>query len=202
MSHRVAELIKRADTATDTAVKEAAEKECQDLIIRLWETRENWPSGGPLHSLMPTLKILLNAEHSYRRFMWQGEQENSSGLITRLLKLHQEELQQVYHLIKDQVPVDILNSMQELLTNHQDDLTDVESDLISLILNPSNITYFSNEEMSNPNDDESEKEESEDLTDPTTISESDKISKLQKSIELKRIEYFEAVARALGKGKE
>lgn len=62
MAHRVAELMQRAEAATDPTVKEAAEQESQDLIIRLWEMRDFWPRGGPLAPLLPTLHQLLDQQ--------------------------------------------------------------------------------------------------------------------------------------------
>ncbi len=47
MAHRIAELMQRADAASDDAVRELTRKEASDLILRLWSHRSSWPRGWP-----------------------------------------------------------------------------------------------------------------------------------------------------------
>lgn len=198
MSYRVAELMQRAESAADESVKEAAERECQDLIIRLWENRDNWPSGGPLHSLMPTLQILLADEPPFYPWIQRTKEDNTSGLITRLLKLQREELQQIYQLIKDRLPADVIDSMQGLLNNHLDDLSEDESSLISFVVRPSNMPVFNSEEAVEDWDENEESVEGNNVEEEeTSKTASDELDKFRKSIDLKRNALFEAVARVL-----
>jgi len=52
MSHYIAELITQCETATDIQSRSEAEKECAELIIGLWEHRQNLP-----HQFRPLANI-------------------------------------------------------------------------------------------------------------------------------------------------
>ena len=47
MSHRLAELITKAESAADEAEQENARKAATDLVIALWDHRAGWPKGWP-----------------------------------------------------------------------------------------------------------------------------------------------------------
>lgn len=47
MSHRLAELMSRADSAKTTAERDEARRAASELIIRLWDHRAGWPEGWP-----------------------------------------------------------------------------------------------------------------------------------------------------------
>ncbi|MDP3630643.1 MAG: hypothetical protein Q8S43_06800 [Actinomycetota bacterium] len=47
MSHRLAELMKRAASTKSKTERETAQAEASDLIIALWEHRAGWPQGWP-----------------------------------------------------------------------------------------------------------------------------------------------------------
>jgi hypothetical protein len=196
MAYRTAELIQRAETATDPSIKEAAERECQDLVIRLWEARDNWPSGGPLHSLMPTLRLLLADVPAYQRWMRSTEKDANSGIITRLLRLHREELQYIYELIKKRVPADVLKSMQELLSEHSNDLSEDENILISFVIRRTQISVFDSEADSEVNAELDTENDGEEAENPS-ITPGDSFVKYKESIELKREAFFKAVASVL-----
>ncbi len=196
MAYRVAELIKRAETSIDPSIKESAERECQDLIIRLWETRDNWPTGGPLHPLLPTLKVLLTDTPAYYRWMRLAANDDASGLITRLLRLQRDELQQIYQLIKDRVPADIIESMQQLLDEHRADLSEEENSLISFVIHPTEIPLFDSEEATAGYDEEKVEEKIEVSVDSKTTL-IDNFTNFRNSIESERMEFFKAVAHVL-----
>lgn len=176
MAYRVAELMQRVESATDSALEEAAKRECEDLIIRLWETRDNWPSRGPLHSLMPTLQVLLAASPSRYRWAGRHEPDEVSGLITQLLQVQARELRQLCQLVKAKVPAETVSSMEKLLDEHRADLSDIEINLISLVINPSRLPVFDSEEAAEAYDEDDEQEAQEEdeivpaskLTKPTS----------------------------------
>lgn len=58
MAHRVAELIGLAENASTAQERKAAQDECTELILRLWEKRMDWPDGGPLKIVLPALRKL------------------------------------------------------------------------------------------------------------------------------------------------
>jgi len=47
MSHQLAELMSRADSAKSTAERDEARRAASELIIRLWDHRAGWPEGWP-----------------------------------------------------------------------------------------------------------------------------------------------------------
>lgn len=202
MAYRVSELIKRTEATIDPKEKEIAEKECQDLIIRLWESRNNWPTGGPLHSLMPTLKILLAKRPSYYRFSRSVEQSSEGGLITKLLQLQNDEIQQIFQLVKDELPSNVLESMQDLLKDHKVNLSDAESSLISFIIDPSQSIDFNDEEFDDGFDDDDDDgvPENSYVSQDENEAESVVLLEFRKSLELKREKFYKELSQVLKKG--
>lgn len=60
MSHRIAELMRKAEEADSDEERDAARSECTDLIIRLWERRNHWPYGSPLDRVTETLSAITS----------------------------------------------------------------------------------------------------------------------------------------------
>lgn len=145
MAHRVAELMKRAENAPNTESKEVAERECQDLITRLWDMRDNWPSGGPLRDILPTLHQLLDKTPFRVRWAGESDEPGAGGIITKLLKTQREELYRLCQLIKLKAPPQIVEQMQQFLTDNHDSLSDDEIGLITIIAAPTRLPIFSSE---------------------------------------------------------
>jgi len=116
MAQRVAELLRRAEASVDPAVKEAAERECQDLIIRLWESRESRP-----------------------------EENQLIGWITNLLQLQRKELRYFCLAIRDQIPAPLREEMRQLLAEHQSDLSEEEANILYFVTNASQLPFFNQE---------------------------------------------------------
>lgn len=58
MAHYIAELITKVELADSIDIKEKLQKECCDLILKLWSKREALPITKPLDSLKPFLEIV------------------------------------------------------------------------------------------------------------------------------------------------
>lgn len=58
MSHRIAELIEKAEKAEYKEEREARREKCTDLILRLWERRKHWPYGSPLARVNEALSAI------------------------------------------------------------------------------------------------------------------------------------------------
>lgn len=147
MVHRVAELMKRAETATDPAIKEAAEHEAQDLIIRLWEMRDFWPRGGPLTPILPTLHQLLDQQR-YPSVYFTGSPvpEDPNGLLTQLMRLHRREMRELCQLLQATLPDSTVQSMQHLMSEHSADLSDDELGLLEISITPASFKPFQDED--------------------------------------------------------
>jgi hypothetical protein len=75
MAHRIAELMHRAETVRKHADREAARRECADLILRLWEKRCHLPAGAPLAPFADFLENFLKESDAWH---WQTEIEDKS----------------------------------------------------------------------------------------------------------------------------
>ena len=69
ISHRVAELIERAEQATTDADRELARRECADLIIRLWEHRSERSYARPLAHIREFLEKFTLERSSKRAYI-------------------------------------------------------------------------------------------------------------------------------------
>jgi hypothetical protein len=59
MAHYVAELIEKAETASGAEERSQAQRECMEVVLRLWDHRSSLPEGArPLASLRPALDVL------------------------------------------------------------------------------------------------------------------------------------------------
>ena len=146
MALRVAELLRRTEGTADALAKEGVERECQDLITRLWESRESWPSGGPLGSILPTLKVLLAGEPDYRSWRSRPDENQAIGLITNLLQLQRKELQHFCLAIHDRIPASTMEAMRLLLAEHENALSEEEANVLYFVTNPSRLPLFNNVE--------------------------------------------------------
>ncbi|QUC62922.1 hypothetical protein IOD14_42620 [Streptomyces sp. A2-16] len=50
MALRIAQLMRDVEEADDASVREEAARTCEDLVLRVWEARSNWPQGWPPES--------------------------------------------------------------------------------------------------------------------------------------------------------
>lgn len=77
MSHFVAELIEKAETAPE-ADREPAQRDCAELILRLWSHRGALPGRQPLRSFERIFQTLdsLGNDSSFRYFQRHAELEN------------------------------------------------------------------------------------------------------------------------------
>ena len=147
MAHRVAELMHRAEIVTDPAIKEAAEQESQDLIIRLWEMRDFWPRGGPLAPLLPTLHQLLDQQgYPMVRFTGRPEPNDTSGLLAQLMRLHRREMRELCEMIAANLPSETVEPMQQLINEHLEDLSDDELNLLEISITPASFAPFREDE--------------------------------------------------------
>jgi hypothetical protein len=156
MAQRVAELLRRAEASADLIVKEAAERECQDLIIRLWESRDSWPAGGPLGSILPTLEVLLAGEPDYRPWRSRPEEHQIIGWITNLLQLQRKELRYFCLALRDRIPAPMREEMRQLLAEHQSDLSEEEANILYFVTNASHLPFFNHEEETEVDGNESQ----------------------------------------------
>jgi hypothetical protein len=164
MAHRVAELMERTETAATASGREEAAHECQTLIMDLWSQRNNWPMGGPLRKMMPTLERLLG--ESNHRYHWSNRPDDDSGLIGKLMLLHEREMHFFRLALQAGLDSEASDSGAELLEQHLYDLNDDELQAITFIVRPPLVPGG---EAGNDDDELAEEIESEVEDKPTTI---------------------------------
>lgn len=90
MAHRIAELMELAKNAEDQPQQEAAQREAESLILRVWDRRERWGSGYPLQGLETAIKVLTAEAEPWERRNVE-EREPWLRMLQRLQALHQRE---------------------------------------------------------------------------------------------------------------
>lgn len=65
MAHYLAEKMEKAESAPEGEAKESAQRECVELILRLWERRHAWPLAAPLKDVADRLDELLKPKPRY-----------------------------------------------------------------------------------------------------------------------------------------
>lgn len=68
MAHYIAELIKKSENEKSENEKKLLQKECCDVILKIWSQKDNLPIRKPLDDLKPVLEILqvINEEKELR----------------------------------------------------------------------------------------------------------------------------------------
>lgn len=94
MSHRVAELMHEAENL-EGKNREAAKRECADLIMRLWERRIDWPYGAPLTYILPALRRIVSEPDSASSWHQNAKKPDGtwSGLGSEIERLAERERQ-------------------------------------------------------------------------------------------------------------
>lgn len=128
MAQRVAELIRKVELTTDEVQREVAAKECTELIFRLWEKRDTWPSGGPLADIYPTFKRLFGSRDYYHRFL--EDEQDTTGIVGKLIALHEREMKLFINSPNVAVEPKIIEASQAKLELYTDQLTEEERELL------------------------------------------------------------------------
>lgn len=92
LAHYLAEKMELADSATEGEARKSAQRECEDLIFRLWERRHAWPLSSPLKDVADRLDELLKPRPN---FLNRNESETAPylNLLHGLEELQQRESQ-------------------------------------------------------------------------------------------------------------
>lgn len=132
MAHRIAELMDRAERAPAGAEREAARRECSDLIIKLWERRSHWPHGRPLAEVAGLLKNLIGDKTNYGSRYQQHEVKIDAhswiDILPRLRDLQYREDE----VCRSAAIADFdLEADRKWLAEHGPDLSDEEREIMS-----------------------------------------------------------------------
>lgn len=135
MSHRIAELMERAESTVDAVEREAIRRQCSDLIIRLWERRTHWPYGQPLAGVAELLKSLVIDETSYpgrhRHRETDSDPRSWVGILPLLRKLQDREEEICFNAAIAEVD---LKAEREWLTQHGTELSEEEREITERLI--------------------------------------------------------------------
>ncbi len=81
MAHRIAELLDVSEKARRKGDRESAARQVEDLVLRVWEARSNWPNGWPPETAARITELLADR---YPRYRSDEEQESPSPWLDAL----------------------------------------------------------------------------------------------------------------------
>lgn len=148
MVHYLAELIQTAEQASSIQEKRKLQKECCDVILKLWSNKETLPIARPLENLDGLVKILeaLQEKPNHEFPLWYRQTNFSNDSFwsdfIKTVKINSERIfQQVLDLY---LHGDLLEKEKEWLQEHEEFLTESE---ISFIRNIDFIIQIKNGEQ-------------------------------------------------------
>lgn len=147
MSHYLAELIVNVDKAICDIEKKQLQKECCDVILKLWSQKENLPIKKPLQNLNPVIEILqvLNEEKEDGIFPSWMEYRASSldsewSHFVDLVKNNSEKL--FNKVIQMNIYEYLLNKDEEWMKEHKQFLKSDELEFLEIV---DSIARFKND---------------------------------------------------------
>jgi hypothetical protein len=132
MAHRLAELMHQVETITEPIAQKVAQQECENLILQLWEQRANWPYGGPLEGLMPTLERMLGPKPKY--YQWLDGPLDEEGLIGKLIRIHTKELHLLQKILVLQASPETVEISEEWSREYLENLSANEKDILQFFI--------------------------------------------------------------------
>ena len=140
MAHRVAELMNRAENVLSEEAKEQARRDCTDLILRLWERRDGWPTGQPLAKVASFLRVFATEQPRREHNVSDAPQGSWLEALPKLLHIHEREEAIFRDAALAELDSDTLASEKAWLEAHGEDLSEDERDSITTLINSQSYT--------------------------------------------------------------
>lgn len=138
MSHYLAELMCNIDNAKTNEEKKDLQKECCDLILKLWSQKENLPIRKPLDDLKPMIEILqvLQKEKELSILPWHGKynrisRDSNWASFADMVKDNSEKI--FNKVIQMNLHKDILSKDEEWMKENKEFLTEDQIHFFELI---------------------------------------------------------------------
>lgn len=139
MSHYLAELMQNIDNAKTNEEKKQLQKECCDIILKLWSQKENLPIRKPLDDLKPVIEILEVLQKEKEESIlprWLGKynrlsKENKWASFADMVKNNSEEI--FNKVIQINLHKDILSKDEEWMKENKEFLTKDQIQFLELI---------------------------------------------------------------------
>lgn len=126
MSHYLAELMHNIDNAKTNEEKKRLQKECCDIILKLWSQKENLPIRKPLDNLKPVIEILEVLQKEKEESIlprWLGKynrlsKENKWASFADMVKNNSEEILNI--VIQININKDLLSKNKEWMRDNKE----------------------------------------------------------------------------------
>ena len=136
MAHYVAELIIKAEQAHSVEEKKAAERECYEVILKLWANRKDLPEHlQPLASLKPALSILAalhQEEFNEKDIFWgRTRYKQIDDPWGRFIRDMQEIFKNIFDVcLNSSLTQDLIDKEKSWLDEHANLLSEDEKDAL------------------------------------------------------------------------
>jgi hypothetical protein len=134
MAHYISELIVEIDNESNSTIKEEKRKKCCDLILKIWENREEYPIDSPLDNYEDIL-ILLDAlkqnNYSYPHWILSRSYNSKSiwnSFVEKVKNLSNNNFKLCFF---SSLKHDINNGNEEWLNEYSDLLSDSEEKILN-----------------------------------------------------------------------
>lgn len=139
MSHYLAELINNIDKAETIEEKKLLQKECCDIILKIWSQKESLPIRKPLDDLKPLIEILQVLQDDKEDGIlprWLGKynrlsRDNKWASFADLVKNNSEEI--FNKIIQMNLHKEILSKDKEWMKENKEFLTQDQIHFLELI---------------------------------------------------------------------
>lgn len=135
MAHRVAELMELAENAATLQERKAAQHDCTELILRLWEKRMDWPDGGPLKLVLPALRKLMPEPKPSYSLAWDKPSFDGSWaeLLPQIKSLQAREMQVCLFAAIADIPKEASENAQSWLDEQKEALSEEERATLEIL---------------------------------------------------------------------
>jgi hypothetical protein len=134
MAHYVAELIKKIEKSSSKSEKEENQKECFEVILKLWNNREHLPMASkPLSDMEPLLELLdvLKKDDFSYPFWRQFKDIPDSPTWKSFMDTVKSNSESIFELcIYSIINYDVLRKKPDWLTDHKNMLSKTEIKMI------------------------------------------------------------------------
>lgn len=123
--------MERVEQAQDEQEREAARRECADLILRLWAHRADRPHGSPLAEIAEFLQTFANVEPTRYQVPTGVNEGTWLNVLHRVMRLGERE----EAICRAAAVADLsLDNEREWLTEHRDELSEDEQSILENLI--------------------------------------------------------------------
>jgi hypothetical protein len=188
MGHYIAELIDKAENAKNEKEKKLLQKECFEVILKLWNKRNELPlESMPLGRIKPAIDV-LNEFESQRNIWEQMRFSNEASWVSLAVKIYDNQWDAIRICIQAAIAEDAMEREKVWISECDESLSPDEKEIIEkldhFLKEPSSaITLiFDDEKVNSEKDGKSKIERVYDRLERITDNQQEAIQKLRKTL--------------------